>query len=443
MPKPDVTVLRKTLDLLEEGVLVLNERREIVFMNSAAERITGVNRENAAGSRCDTVLGSERCTEDCLLDEARRTGNVVRTRHAEAVDAMGNRKLLSIAAGWVDDAGKDGEYAVEVFRDLASMERPATRARSLGGLISTNRVMLGIFELLPLVARSNSTVLISGESGTGKELVARAIYQLSKRSEGPFVTVNCAAIPDTLLESELFGYVRGAFTGADRDKPGRFAMADGGTIFLDEIAEVSPAIQAKLLRVLQDGVYQALGSTGEQQTDTRVLAATNRDIEAMMEKGEFRSDLYYRINVINIHLPPLRERMEDLPLLVEHFVSKFNSRENRSVQGVTDDALAALMSYDFPGNVRELENLVERAFVLCKRDRISTEHLPRKLTTGLPTAGGTGGLRELEASYIMSVLRRNDWNKTAAARELGIHKSTLYRKIKRLGLDVPRRGKKQ
>jgi PAS domain S-box-containing protein len=428
-----VPVLTEALDMLEEGVLVLNARREIVFMNSAAERITGVSREEAAGARCDTVLGSERCADDCLLDESRRTGEVVRTRNAEAVDAMGNRKLLSIAAGWI---GEDGEYAVEVFRDLASMERPAARVRSLGGLISANRVMLGIFELLPLVARSSSTVLISGESGTGKELVARALYQLSKRSGGPFVTVNCAAIPDTLLESELFGYVRGAFTGADRDKPGRFAIADGGTIFLDEIAEISPAIQAKLLRVLQNGVYQALGSTEEQRTDTRVLAATNKDLEAMVERGEFRSDLYYRINVINIHLPPLRERMEDLPLLIEHFVSKFNARENRSVQGVTDDALAAIMSYDFPGNVRELENLVERAFVLCKEDRISTRHLPAKLTSGASSAA-TGGLKELEASYIMSVLRRNNWNKTAAAGELGIHKSTLYRKIKRLGLEVP------
>jgi transcriptional regulator with PAS, ATPase and Fis domain len=356
------------------------------------------------------------------------------------VDALGSRRLLSMRAMAAADADGGLAYAVEVFRDLSS-SAGLSGIEQVGGLYSMNRRMLEIFELVPLVADSGSSVLLCGESGTGKELLARAIHDSGPRSGGPFVPVNCAAIPDTLLESELFGHRRGAFTDARSDKPGRFELARGGTIFLDEIGDLSPAIQAKLLRVLQDGSYLPLGAVEEERTDARVIAATNRPIEDMVDAGEFRADLYYRINVVRIDIPPLRERMEDVPLLVEHFVSRFNAALDRDVEGVTDAALSALMAYDYPGNVRELENVIERAFVLCREGQIDLRHLPGKLVGGAkPPAEGEDGLERLEASYLMNVLRRNGWNRARTARELGIHKTTLYRKMKRYGIEAPSSG---
>jgi transcriptional regulator with PAS, ATPase and Fis domain len=352
------------------------------------------------------------------------------------VDALGSRRLLSMTALAVP--GEDGEleYAVEVFRDLSS----AGSLRGLekvGGLYSMNSRMLEIFEMVPLVADSGSSVLLCGESGTGKELLARAIHDSGPRSEGPFVPVNCAAIPDTLLESELFGHRKGAFTDARANKPGRFALARGGSIFLDEIGDLSAAIQAKLLRVLQDGSFLPLGAVEEERTDARVIAATNRPVDRMVEEGEFRADLYYRINVVRIDIPPLRERMEDVPLLVEHFVSRFNAELDRDIEGVTDAALSALMAYDYPGNVRELENIVERAFVLCREGTIDLRHLPREIVGGGRAPAGADGLERLEASYLLNALRRNGWNRAQTARELGIHKTTLYRKMKRYGIRPP------
>ncbi|MCK4236710.1 MAG: sigma 54-interacting transcriptional regulator, partial [Candidatus Krumholzibacteria bacterium] len=277
------------------------------------------------------------------------------------------------------------------------------------------------------------------ESGTGKELIARAIHNLSQRREGPLITVNCGALPDTLLETELFGYRAGAFTDARRDKPGRFALADFGTIFLDEIGDVSPAMQVRLLRVLQERVYEPLGATESVKADVRVITATNRELDKLVKAGEFRQDLYYRINVVRLKLPPLRRRRGDIPMLVDHFVAHFNHLKKKSISGVTPEVMAILMGYEYPGNVRELENIIEHAFVLCRGGAIRAEHLPENLRPAAQEAitAAPSSLDELEARFITEALRRNNWNRQATARELGLHKTTLWRKIKSLGIELP------
>jgi transcriptional regulator with PAS, ATPase and Fis domain len=285
-------------------------------------------------------------------------------------------------------------------------------------------------------------VLIEGASGTGKELFARAIHDLSHRRDRRFVAINCGALPDTLLESELFGYKAGAFTDARHDKPGRFAVADHGTIFLDEIGDVSPAMQSKLLRVLQEGVYEPLGSIESARVDVRVIAATNKNLGRLVREGRFREDLYYRINVVRLELPPLRDRREDIPLLVEHFISKFNRLQDKRILGFSSEVMAILLEHDYPGNVRELENIVEHCFVLCAGRLIEPRHLPAalcekpRLTPAV--SGGDLTLEALEIMHITETIRRHGGNRKAAARGLGIHPSTLFRKIKSLGIEMPR-----
>jgi transcriptional regulator with PAS, ATPase and Fis domain len=295
--------------------------------------------------------------------------------------------------------------------------------------------------MLPAVAASDSTVVIHGASGTGKELFARAIHGLSPRQGKPFVAINCGALPDTLLESELFGHKAGAFTDAKRDKPGRFAVAEGGTVFLDEIGDISPAMQIRMLRVLQERVYEPLGGVEPVAADVRVVVATHRDLEMLVEEGSFREDLFYRINIIRLELPSLRERREDIPLLVDHFIGRFNRLQGKDVIGVSDDVLAVLMKHDYPGNARELENIIERAFVLCRGGMIEMEHLPPELgreAEHLPPSPGSGmTLRAMETLHITDALRRNAGNRKAAAEELGIHPSTLFRKIRDLGIETP------
>jgi transcriptional regulator with PAS, ATPase and Fis domain len=331
----------------------------------------------------------------------------------------------------------------ETFRDLSEVEALRQELEGkfrVGDLASRSPLMQRVFEVLPAIAVSPSTVLVLGETGTGKELVARTVHSLSPRSRGPFIAVNCGALPDTLLESELFGYKAGAFTGATKDKPGRFALAKGGTIFLDEIAEVSPAMQVRLLRVLQERTYEPLGSTRSEIADARVIVATNKDLAEQVRRGLFREDLYYRVNVVRIELPPLRRRKEDIPLLVDQFVSRFNRLHQKSLQGIAAEALSLLMAHDWPGNIRELENSIERAFILCNEGYIGIEHLPEELTAR-GVAGGRYDVQSahdiLNAQAIRAALERNAFNRLAAARELGIHKTTLFRRMKRLGISLP------
>lgn len=356
------------------------------------------------------------------------------------LDAKGNRLPISIStAAFKDENGKT-IGGVETFRDLSLVEdlRKELEAEcSFAEIVGRSAAMRLVFQILPQIAESDSTVLIEGASGTGKELFAKAIHNLSRRRDRRFVAINCAALPDTLLESELFGYKAGAFTDARQDKQGRFAVADGGTLFLDEIGDISPAMQVRLLRVLQERTYEPLGSVEPIKTDVRVIAATNKDLGKLVRKGVFREDFFYRIHVIRLALPSLRDRREDIPLLIEHFMAKFNRLQGKDVAGVSDEVLARLMDHDYPGNVRELENIIEHAFVLCRGAMIEMVHLPPQFRgTDEAVSPNIAGmtLEAMERFLIANALQRHDGNRTAAARQLGINPSTLFRKLKSLGI---------
>ena len=301
--------------------------------------------------------------------------------------------------------------------------------------------MLRIFKILPLVSESDSTVLIQGETGTGKELMAKAIHDLSPRREKPFIAVNCGGLPDTLLESELFGYKAGAFTGATKDKPGRFEIAEDGTIFLDEIGDLSTAFQVRLLRVLQDRIFLPLGGTKPIKANVRIIAATNKDLDGLVKSGKFRQDLFYRINVIRLDIPPLRERKEDIPMLMKSFINRRNRLLGMAATGITQKAFSLLMGYHYPGNIRELENIIEHALVLCPEGEIGIDCLPENLRDLdprlMPQVGMEGALKSTEARVILDALKRNNYNRLVTARKLDMHKSTLYRKIKKLGIKLP------
>ena len=322
----------------------------------------------------------------------------------------------------------------------AGLKKEIVQLSSYHNIVSRHPEMKRIFDMLPEVAETTATVLITGESGTGKELIARSLHELGPRKEKPFVAINCGALPDNLLESELFGYKAGAFTDAKKDKPGKLTVAHGGTLFLDEIGDISPALQVKLLRVLQDRIFEPLGSTKSITVDIRFIAATHRDLSVLIKEGKMREDLYYRIKVLLIHIPPLRERRTDIPVLCDHFIQIYNTRYKKNITGISDEVLDTLLSYDFPGNVRELENTIEHAFIFCKGDLIERGHLPPELggeseeRDMMKTITGVKNFKELEKLYIQRILSETGGNKTLAAKRLGIHKATLFRKLKQLGV---------
>ncbi|MBN1504691.1 MAG: sigma 54-interacting transcriptional regulator [Candidatus Eisenbacteria bacterium] len=445
--KPTVlTPTEAILESISDGVFTVDMHWHITSFNRAAERITRVPRREAIGRRCSEVFRSNMCGAACALQQTLKTGKPIIGKSGYIIDAEGNRIPISISTAVLRDAHGRVTGGAETFRDLSEVEalRQELEGRfQVGDLASRSPLMQRVFEVLPAIASSPSTVLILGETGTGKELVARTIHSLSPHSRGPFVAVNCGALPDTLLESELFGYRAGAFTGANKDKPGRFALAREGTIFLDEIGEVSSALQVRLLRVLQERTYEPLGATRSETTNARVIVATNRDLADQVRLGLFREDLYYRVNVVRVELPPLRRRMEDIPLLVHQFITRFNRLQAKAVQGITTNALSLLMAHDWPGNIRELENAVERAFILCNEGQIDVRHLPEELTARAKTAGTGSDVRSahnvLDAQAIRASLERNSFNRAAAARELGIHKTTLFRRMKRLGISPPQK----
>ncbi|MBN2563289.1 MAG: sigma 54-interacting transcriptional regulator [Phycisphaerae bacterium] len=431
------------LDSVNEGVFTVDADWRITAFNRAAERITGIARQQAIGSPCCDVFRADICEKDCALRRTLDGGQPIVNATAYIINQQGQRIPIRISTALLKD--EDGSIAggVETFQDLTQVEqlRKELQARyTFEDIVGRSPSMMRLFEILPQVADSSSTVLIEGPSGTGKDLFARAIHNLSPRKARPFIAVNCAALPDTLLESELFGYKAGAFTDAKRDKPGRFALAEGGTIFLDEIGDVSPAMQVRLLRVLQERLVEPLGGVTPLAVDVRVIAATNRDLTKRARAGKFRDDLYYRIRVVHLELPALARRREDIPLLVDHLVAKFNRLQGKHIPGVSDQVLARLMEYDYPGNVRELENVIEHAFVLCRGGMIELNHLPpelRPLPGDRVQSGQPMSLDAIEKLFITEALQRRNGNRRLAARDLGINVSTLYRKIRTLDVETP------
>jgi PAS domain S-box-containing protein len=440
LPAPTEAILES----ISDGVFTVDLDWRITSFNRAAEAITGIARGEAIGRLCCDVFRSSMCESQCALDQTLKTGNPVIGKSVYIIDADGSRLPISVSTAVLKDNAGHVIGGAETFRDMSEAEalhRERVGRFTIGDLVSHSLLMQKIFDILPAVSASSSTVLICGETGTGKELIARTIHSLSPRRKKPFVAVNCAALPDALLESELFGHTVGAFTGATRNKPGRFALADGGTLFLDEIGDISQALQVKLLRVLQDHQFEPLGATRTETADVRIISATNKDLSKAMRKGAFREDLYYRVNVVRVELPPLRKRFEDVPILVKHFIDRFNQLQEKSIKGLSSEALSILMAHHWPGNVRELENIIERAFIMCDSEQISIEHLPEDLIarrTGHHLVTNMQAAREiLDAHSIRAALERNSNSRLAAARDLGIHKSTLFRKIKKLGITLP------
>jgi PAS domain S-box-containing protein len=438
------------LDSIADGVFTVNPEWKITSFNRAAEEITGIKKNEAIGRYCWEVFRASICEQGCLLRKTIKTGYPFVNQSIFIVNSEGERIPVSISSALLKDNKGNIIGGVETFRDLSEVEelrKQLADKHTFHDIISKNKEMKRLFGMLELIAESDTTVLIEGESGTGKELFAKAIHSVSNRRKAPLITINCSSIPDTLLESELFGYKAGAFTDAKKDKSGRLSIAEGGTLFVDEIGDISQLLQAKLLRVLQDKVYEPLGSTSSLKANVRIVAATNKNLEKLVKNGTFRDDLYYRVNVVKLLLPPLRKRKEDIPLLAEHFIRKFNRLNDRKIQGISSEALSILMSHDFPGNIRELENIIEYSSLVCKKIVLGIEHLPEYLRQqsdntriGLSRAlpQKEFSFYDIERNFIFEALRENSWNRSATATKLGIHPTTLWRKIKRLKLEIPK-----
>ena len=437
-------MLNQLLDYVPDGVFTVDAEWRVTFFNHAAEQITGIQRTEAVGRRCCDVFRASICENACALKQTLSTGRPVVNKVVYIIDARGQKIPISISTAALKDERGRVVGGVESFRDLRLVEelhRELQQQNSFSDIIGRSAAMRQIFDILPEIAESDSTALIEGASGTGKELFARAIHNLSRRQAKKFVAINCGALPDNLLESELFGYKAGAFTDARRDKLGRFALAEGGTVFLDEISDISPAMQARLLRVLQERIFEPLGGVDPVKADVRIIAATNKSLSKLVEQGRFREDLFYRIHVIRIELPSLYDRREDIPLFIDHFIARFNRLKGKNISGVSDEVLARLMEHNFPGNVRELENIMEHAFVLCRGEVIELKHLPPHLRGGAVgealRLGKVMTLRSMEKLLLADALRRNGGNRKKAAKELGINPSTLFRKLKALKLALP------
>jgi len=428
-------------DSLADGLFTVDMDWRVTSFNRAAERITGISREEAIGKRCFEVFRANVCETGCVIQKSIETGKAISDMPVYIVRADKKRIPITVNTALLKDRQGQVIGGVETFRDMtviARLRQELAGRHSFDDILSKNDRILKLFAVLPQIAESDSTVIIEGATGTGKELFARAIHKHSHKKNGPFVAVNCGALPDTLIESELFGYKQGAFTDAKKDKPGRFALAENGSIFLDEIGDISPAIQVRLLRVLEEKAYEPLGSTTTIKTNARVIAATYRNLEELVAKGLFREDLFFRINVIKLSLPVLAERKEDIPLLVDHFIYKFKILKTKKIIGLSQRAMAAVMLYDWPGNVRELENAIEHAFVISRAQVIHLNDLPEAIHPKNDTLQLPGGLtlKEVEKHAIHQALARNNWKKMATARELGIDKNTLRRKINRLGINL-------
>ncbi|TAK09303.1 MAG: PAS domain-containing protein [Candidatus Manganitrophaceae bacterium] len=437
------------LNAMSEGVFAVNTDKKVIFANRALGRM--LFHEEGGTPDLQTV---QQILSDsifvpkhaALLD--RLMFNRERVSHYETVlrDLNGMPIPVHIHIDLLLDEAGEVVGAVEIVRNLAPVPSESgekqSRQPGLRSLIGKSKKLLEMLDLVASASGSTATVLLEGESGTGKELIARAIHQMGPRREKPFIAVNCASLPDELLESELFGHMKGAFTTAIYDRPGRFELADHGTLFLDEIGDMSPTAQAKVLRVLQEHEFERVGGTKTIQVDVRIIAATNKDLTEEVRAGKFREDLYYRIRVFPIRVPPLRERKDDIFPLIKHFMAKFSRETGKQITNISPEALEYLLSYDYPGNVRELENMIEHAFVTSPGPTLSIEHLPKPVSPlskqAVPSRSKEGTLANQEKELMIKVLEKMNWNQAKAAAELGISRSTLWRRLKEFGIKIPK-----
>ncbi len=433
--------LKNILDSIDIGIFTVNRGGLITFFNTAAEKISGYNRRHVLGQPCHIVFEGEKVKDVCLLKDAIDQGAAHESHKGRMIDKDG--VAVPIRANYAA-LRNDKDIIVgglATFHDLTlvhQLDQVIRDRYTCSDMIGKSPAIQKVFDMIPVVARSDANVLIEGATGTGKDLLAKVIHSASHRRDKPMVKINCAAIPETLIESEIFGYAKGAFTGAERDKPGRFEEADGGTLFLDEIGDLPLSVQAKLLRVLEDKEFYPLGSRKIKRVDVRILSATNRGLEQLIRGRQFREDLFYRLNVVRIELPPLRERRGDLPLMIRHFLRKLSAARGLPLPVISQPAMQVLLNYSYPGNIRELENILEHALIICQKGPIGTDHLPEYVRQKRPGGQlqpiGPGKELPKEARRILQCLQSNDGHRGRTAQELGMNRSTLWRKIRRYGL---------
>jgi PAS domain S-box-containing protein len=446
----DLRFFKVILGSITEGVFTVDEDRRITSFNTAAEKITGVPESEAIGKRCYEIFHSDVCETACQLNRTMITGQEAMDVPVNIVGRDGKTVPISVSTSVLQDEKGKVIGAVETFRDLSTIEnlrKKLHKSYTFEDIVTKSPSLLKIIDILPDMAESASTVLIQGPSGSGKELFARAVHNLSLRNNKPYVVINCGTLPPQLFESELFGYVKGAFTDAKKDKPGKIAAAEKGTLFLDEIGELPYQTQVKLLRLLQQGEYEPLGGVKILRSDTRIVVATNRNLREMVQSGTFREDLYYRLAVIRIDLPTLESRREDIPILVDHFIRFFNARFGKNILNVSAKVMEILMRYNYPGNVRELENIIEYCFAVCHERTIEIKHLPQEMWdkqaqnvenhvqndhyTSSTRKTSLNPLRSIGPEEIRSALNRNDGSRIKASADLGIDRTTLWRKMKK------------
>lgn len=437
---------KSILKSLSEAVCAVDLEWRIVCFNHQAQELTGMRSGEALGGHLRAVFPPEGSNLSKYVEDALRSGQSIRKKPLELMNCHGEQIPVIVNVSPVNNAGavSGATIVIQDNRPIELLRRELRSRHTFGDIVSQDARIQQIMDVVPNVAASNSTVLIGGPTGTGKELLAKAIHNASSRCDGPFVAINTGALPDTLLESELFGYKKGAFTDAKEDKPGRIAQAEGGTLLLDEIGDVSSAMQVKLLRFLEEREYQPLGGTESIRADVRVLAATNQNLQERVEANTFRADLYYRLNVIEFRMPPLSDRPGDIPVLLEHFLKIFNAEKGRSIKRVTNSAMNYLMRYPYPGNVRELRNIAEHAYVLCPGEDMNVDCLPPRVLQAVPLReachasemNGVGlPLRRRsepeQARMIREALRKHENHRANTARALGIDPSTLWRKMRK------------
>ncbi len=429
--------LKLILDHLDIGILTVDRGCHVNFFNSMAESITGFGREDILGRPCSTIFGKASKIRETVADGKARSDD-----HGEIITLDGRK--IPIRAKYMALKHEDGRIigGLATISDLSLLYQLNTAIQeryTFYDMVGKDPIMQKIFDILPVVAGSDATVLIEGPTGTGKDVLARLVHHASPRAEKPMVKVNCAALPDNLLESEMFGYVKGAFTGADRDKPGRFQDADRGTLFLDEIGDLPFSLQAKLLRVLEDKEFYPLGSRKTVKVDVRIISATNQGLERLVREKKFREDLFYRLNVIRFELPPLAARKSDIQLLIAHILKRLCLAKQSRIDRISEQAMEILLNYDYPGNVRELENILEHAIIICQDNIIEARHLPpflskvpSRVSSCKPAEQNSGNSDEKQ--LIADTLKKYQWNKSDTAKELNMDRSTLWRKMKKYGM---------